>query len=106
MPDPAGMTRIGANMDGVVSRMTKGALCAKPPLNEQEFRRLMASATPIPANDPTLSAWHYAPWCSVEFTTVAGNNEAQLFLGGRGVLTQPNGDRGMFRYQYPKAAKP
>jgi hypothetical protein len=64
----------------------------------------MTTAKPMSASHPGIVAWHYAPWCRVAFTTWAGKSSVQLFLGGRGVLTQPNGERGMFEYAYPNVA--
>lgn len=106
MPDPASMMDIAipAVDPDQPPAIANLMVCKKPPLDEQNFRRLMSTAKPIAANHPSIVAWHYSPWCRVAFTTRAGKNIVQLFLGGRGVLTQPNGERGMFQYAHPQVA--
>src|SRR3954469_13753143 len=106
MPDPESMKdiRIPALDPGVPPAIARLSVCRKPDLGDESFRRLMAGAKPIPATHPGIVAFHYAPWCRVEFTDRTGKNTVQLFQGGRGVLTQPNGERGMFEFAYPNVA--
>lgn len=108
MPDPNRMTEIQvpARDSTMADQLARLARCEKPPLDEQRFRALMASAKPIRSDDPSIVAWHYAQWCTVAFHLQGGRSEALLFLGGRGLLTQPNGERGMFQYTYPEGAQP
>jgi hypothetical protein len=75
--------------------------CSGPSLGPNSFRQLLAKAKPIPADDPSISKWHYAPWCRVAFTTASGKHVAQLFLGGRALLTLPAGQKVMFDYTLP-----
>lgn len=83
-----------------------GCFAKAPALDERIFRQLMSSATAIRADDPSIRAWHYAPWCDVGFRIRGERYTAQLFLGGRGILRRPDGRRGMFSYVYPRGADP
>lgn len=61
------------------------------------LRAMLDAATRVSRCDPSVQAWHYAPWTSGTFTVAGGRRYAvQLFLGGRGVLTAPDGRTTMF----------
>ncbi|MBN2042005.1 MAG: hypothetical protein JW864_18360 [Spirochaetes bacterium] len=66
-------------------------------INPEDFRNWFSTASAIlPAN---TDDWHYSPFCSGSFSC---NNEKytfSLFLGGRGLLILPNGEKGLFSFQ-------
>ncbi|MEP7329219.1 MAG: hypothetical protein ABI777_08395 [Betaproteobacteria bacterium] len=102
MPDAKQITdvEIPTKDPSIPAAMVGLSSCMQPKLDEQGFRLLMTSASAISVDDPRIRNFHYAPWCRAAFATPSGRVEVELFLGGRGMLTQPNGDRGMFAYAY------
>ena len=54
------------------------------------FRTLIDRAKPLKADDPSIIAYHCAPWCAVTFETKVGRHIADLCLG-RGFLQYPDG---------------
>ena len=63
-------------------------------LSEQEFLNLLDHAKVVEPENELLFNWNYSPWYMIEFTTSCGNYHLQLYLGGLGVLTLPNGEKG------------
>ena len=59
-------------------------------LTADGFRTLIDRAMPLKADDPSIFAYHYAPWCVVTFETKDGRHIADLCLG-RGFLQYPDG---------------
>jgi hypothetical protein len=78
----------------------------EPKLDAAILRELLTEARPVSADNPSIRQWHYSPWCNVAFRVRGERYTAQLFLGGRGFLNEPNGKRGMFSYTYPGLAPP
>ncbi len=70
-------------------------------LTKDKFRRLIDSASPIPPEDRTIRAWHYAPWYSLTFETQDGVYRLSLFLGGRGFLQLPGGELVAIEFSHP-----
>ena len=69
-------------------------------LDVEIFRSLFKKATPV---DPEQAdSWHYAPWYSGTFTYKGGTYNFLLYLGGRGLLTYPDGKKGLFSFEHPK----
>ncbi len=62
------------------------------PLDERQFIALWRTAKPIAGDVQS-----YAIWCLGDFETPKGHYSFVLYLGGRGVLTTPDGKRGMFQ---------
>ncbi len=70
-------------------------------LTKDKFRRLIDSASPIPPEDRSIRAWHYAPWYSLTFETEDGVHRLSLFLGGRGFLQLPGGELVAIEFRHP-----
>ncbi|MBK8173024.1 MAG: hypothetical protein IPK60_22190 [Sandaracinaceae bacterium] len=64
--------------------------------DEARWRRLWATARPVVATDPMISAWSYSPWLEGSFATGEGSYSFAIFLGGLGTLTTPSGQTGYF----------
>lgn len=88
-----------------VSELAASCFAKEPPLDAVVFRALLSTAAPVKSSDPSIQQWHYAPWCNVAFRAGGQRYTAQLFLGGRGILTTPSGKNGMFSYTYPLLPK-
>ncbi len=65
-------------------------------ISEKEFLTLLDKAKVI--NPEEFYKWHLAPWYYIEFTTLSGNYKLNLCLGGLGLLTFPNGKRGLVKF--------
>jgi len=59
-------------------------------LTADGFRTLIDRAMPLKADDPSIFAYHYAPWCVVTFETKDGWHMTDLCLG-RGFIQYPDG---------------
>ena len=92
------------SLPGALAR--SGCSAKEPVLDAATLRALMSGAKPVSADDPSIRHWHYSPWCNVAFRVLGTRYTAQLFLGGRGILSEPNGRRGMFSYTQPAIATP
>lgn len=66
--------------------------------HEQSFKKFMATAKPLDADDPTIKEWHYAPWYSGSFVIKSETYFFRLFRGGRGELLTPQKEKGMFEF--------
>ncbi|AXR69693.1 hypothetical protein [Leptospira mayottensis] len=55
---------------------------------------LLDKAKGIRPDDEKLMNWHYSSWYDIEFTTSYGNYKLELYLGGLGFMTLPNGKTG------------
>ncbi len=67
-----------------------------PTIQEEQLKRMWATAKPISANDPMILGWQYSPWIKGTFSTVEGKYTFEIFLGGLGTLDTPNGQWGYF----------
>lgn len=67
---------------------------SKSVLDESKFLLLLDKAKIVQPNDKILKQWNYAPWYSIEFTTSSGKYNLQIFLGGLGIMTLPDGTKG------------
>ena len=63
---------------------------AAPYLGASQFKQLMDAATSIADDDPTIAAWHYAPWAEGTCSRSSGVYRVMLFLAGRGRLDMPD----------------
>lgn len=77
----------------------------EPVLTAARARELLAAAKPIDPADPEIHRRAYASWYNGSFTTDRGMYRYQLFLGGYGLLTTPEGKYGLFAYT-SHASKP
>jgi len=68
-------------------------------LTAGELAQLLDAARPVAAGDPSIEAWHYAPWAEGTFSTATGVYRIQLFLAGRGRLESPDGQFGYLDVQ-------
>ena len=66
----------------ISSVVVSADLCNANPLEPNEIRELLASATLIPSNAPILRDWHYAPWCSATFNSGDRKWKVAVCLGG------------------------
>ena len=71
-------------------------------LGESEFLILLDKAKPIQPKSEILLNWNYSPWYSIEFTTLSGNYKLELYLGGLGTMTLPNGKKGAVMFDLTK----
>jgi hypothetical protein len=71
-------------------------------LNESEFLILLDKAKTIQPGSEILLNWNYSPWYSIEFTTSSGSYELELYQGGLGTLTLPNGKKGAVMFDLIK----
>jgi hypothetical protein len=69
-------------------------------LDEQSFKKLMATAKPLHADDPKIKEWHYAPWYSGSFVVKNETYYFGLYLGGMGALLTPQKQKGMFTFEH------
>jgi hypothetical protein len=92
MPDPAEITDV---------RIERG-LNATEELTEAELREILRSALPIDSTDPSLHQWSYAPWHHGTFVTTRGMYRFDLYLGGRGRLTDDTGSQRFFSFEAKK----
>jgi hypothetical protein len=67
----------------------------------ETFKALPASARPVDSNEKSIHTWAYSPICNGTFKTRDGTFGFQLYLGGRGMLTTPSGEKGIFSYGNP-----
>lgn len=75
------------------------------PLDAAGLRAMLDAAVRVSRCDPSVQMFHYGPWTSGSFTTSGGQRyTVQLFLGGRGVLTTPDGRRTMFDATLPPSS--
>ena len=65
-----------------------------PDLDTALLIDLFVRAKPVHPDDNLLSNWSYTPWASIIFTTPQGSYKLNLFLGGLGMLTLPDGRKG------------
>ena len=65
---------------------------------ELEFYNWLRNAKPLQPNDEKLLQWNYVPWYSVELVTASGNYEFNLYRGGLGIVTVPNGSKGAIMF--------
>lgn len=81
----------------IVAADVRQADDARMPLDE--LRAILDAAVPLDPCDPSIGAWQYAPHARGALVLVDHQKlELQLFLGGRGLLTWPDGSRAMFDY--------
>ena len=57
-------------------------------------------------SDETLFTWNYSPWADIVFLTSKGKYEIQLFLGGLGFVTLPDGTKGAVLFDFTNNKKP
>lgn len=79
-----------------VSQLVLHSFFGKSTLTERDFLAGLAGARLISPKDPLLSEWNYSPWYSGSFSTPAGLHRFELYLGGLGCLTLPDGRCGYF----------
>jgi hypothetical protein len=79
-----------------IVNVTIGDFSGERNLDAEGFLRLFARAVPLKPFDP--DGWQYAPWCSGDFMSGGGRYRFTLFLGGRGLLTAPDGRRGLISF--------
>lgn len=88
-----------AAIDGNVSDIHLEEGLNGPELSVEGFKRLISTAKPLSPTDPSMKGWSYAPWYSGSFSGPGGTFHFQLFLGGRGTLTSPDGSSGLFSFE-------
>lgn len=69
-------------------------------LDERKFKILIDTAKPVDAHDPTIRAWHYAPWYRGSFVVKDETYHFTLYLGGLGTLITPKRQKGAFRFEH------
>ena len=73
-------------------------------LDAAGFRKILKSASP--ASPDLAKSWHFADWFRGSFVLDGRTNSFTLYLGGLGLLSQPDGTRGLFRFMQPEKPKP
>lgn len=73
-------------------------------LDATGFRKLLESASP--ASPDLAKSWHFAEWYRGTFVLDGRTNSFTLYLGGLGLLSQPDSKRGLFRFKQPEKPKP
>lgn len=72
-------------------------------LNEVQFLKALDNKPRAVKNsDEILLMWNYSPWVDILFSTSEGKYEIQLFLGGLGFVTLPNGKKGAVLFDFSK----
>ncbi|MBI5773099.1 MAG: hypothetical protein HZA89_05060 [Verrucomicrobia bacterium] len=72
-------------------------------LDATGFRKILESASP--ASPDVAKSWHFADWYRGTFVLDGRTNSFTLYLGGLGLLSQPDGTRGLFRFKQSKKPK-
>jgi hypothetical protein len=67
-------------------------------LTVQSFKQLMTTAVFLTEKDNSPDDWAYAPWYTGWFTSEAGTYRFELYLGGRGRVTTPQGKQMLFQF--------
>jgi hypothetical protein len=65
------------------------------------LERLLTSGRPIAPGDKVIDSWHYAPWCQATFVSGGRTWHVDLYLGGRGILTDDSERKGVFDFIPP-----
>lgn len=73
-------------------------------LDATGFRKLLESASP--ASPDLAKSWHFADWYQGTFVLDGRTNSFALYLGSLGLLSQPDGTRGLFRFKQLEKPKP
>ena len=73
-------------------------------LDAAGFRQILERASP--ASPDLAKSWHFADWYRGTFVLDGKTNSFSLYLGGFGLLSQPDGTRGLFRFKQPQKGKP
>ena len=68
------------------------------------FRYILERATP--ASPDIAKSWQFADWYHGSFVQSGKTNFFTLYLGGLGLLSQPDGTRGLFSFKQPTKEKP
>lgn len=68
-------------------------------LSPERFKALLDTARIVDKDAKMLRQWHYAPWYRGSFKTHQGRYCFQLFMGGLGLLEDPEGRVGAFTFK-------
>jgi hypothetical protein len=66
---------------------------------------LLTSGRPIAPGDKVIDGWHYAPWCRAKFVSGGRTWHVDLYLGGRGIITDDGGRKGVFDFIPPSGSE-
>jgi hypothetical protein len=69
-------------------------------LDPTGFRKILECASP--ASPDLAKSWQFADWYHGTFVLDGRTNSFALYLGGLGLLSQPDGTRGLFRFKKPE----
>jgi hypothetical protein len=68
-------------------------------IKRDSFFQLLEHASIIDPEQKVIHRNGFSPWCDIEFSTSQGEYILQLFLGGTGIITLPNGKRGALIFE-------
>lgn len=96
---PEAIMRVSIPHDIYNLRLSKGLNASEGKvLTIDSVKKLLAAAHLLNPTEASLKEWSYAPWYFGTFIGPDGEYHYELFLGGRGRLTTPNGEVGFFSF--------
>lgn len=69
-------------------------------LSKVRFMKALNKSKALKCSDKILFDWQYSSWVDITFLTSEGKYEIQLFLGGLGIMTLPNGKKGAVLFDF------